>query len=124
MRSPAGQGLVGAERPEWTTNPERSNLHVLRFMAWVALTMGRRPARLLLYPICLYFLAFSPRTYTASKKYLRKVLQRKPGIAAVLSSATGTSKLRTLPSTPRSFLTRSNHAGLNQASAASRFFHK
>ena len=53
----------------------------MRLMVWVALTLGRPAARLLLYPICVYFLFFSPASHAASTKYLRKVLNREPGIA-------------------------------------------
>jgi predicted LPLAT superfamily acyltransferase len=66
---------------EWTTQPERSNTLALGFMAWVALRLGRKAARLLLYPICLYFLAFSARARSASRQYLRRVLGREVGPA-------------------------------------------
>src|SRR5262249_4812583 len=46
--------------PEWTTRRERGTTATIRFIVWVALSLGRRAARLLLYPICGYFLAFSP----------------------------------------------------------------
>ena len=62
--------------PEWAAKPERSNTLAIRFIVWVALTLGRRVARLFLYPICLYFLLFAGEARTASKKYLRKVLGR------------------------------------------------
>ena len=42
--------------------------------------LGRRAARLFLYPICLYFLLFAGDARIASKKYLRKVLGREPHI--------------------------------------------
>ena len=45
--------------PEWVGRPERSNTLALRMIVWVALTLGRPAARLLLYPVCLYFLIFS-----------------------------------------------------------------
>ncbi|MES2356415.1 MAG: acyl-CoA synthetase [Pseudomonadota bacterium] len=64
--------------PEWTTQPERSNTLAMRFIVWVALTLGRPTARLLLYPICLYFLCFAWKAKAASRKYLGKVLGRKP----------------------------------------------
>lgn len=67
--------------PEWVTRPERSNMLALRFIVWVALTLGRRVARLFLYPICLYFLLFAGEARAASKKYLRKVLGREPRIS-------------------------------------------
>lgn len=64
--------------PEWVTRPERSNTLAIRFIVWIALTLGRRAARLFLYPICLYFLLFAADARAASKKYLRKVLGREP----------------------------------------------
>lgn len=67
--------------PEWTTKPERSNVLAIRFIAWVARTLGRRTARLFLYPICGYFMLSSPKVHAASKKYLRKALGREPRLA-------------------------------------------
>ena len=66
--------------PEWVTRAERSNTLAIRFIVWVALALGRRIARGLLYPICLYFLLFAGEARAASKKYLRKVLGREPRI--------------------------------------------
>jgi predicted LPLAT superfamily acyltransferase len=65
--------------PEWMARPERSNAPTLRVITWVALTLGRPLARLLLYPICLYFLASSSSARAASRDYLRRVLGREPG---------------------------------------------
>jgi len=65
----------------WSAKPERSNTLAIRFIVWVALTLGRRVARLFLYPICLYFLLFAGEARTASKKYLRKVLGREPRVS-------------------------------------------
>ena len=67
--------------PEWAARPERSNLPTLRLIAWIALTLGRPLARLLLYPICLYFVAFSARARSASREYLGRVLGRRAGLA-------------------------------------------
>lgn len=64
--------------PEWAARPERSNTLAIRFIVWVALTLGRPAARLFLYPICLYFFLFAGEARTASRTYLRKVLGRKP----------------------------------------------
>lgn len=61
--------------------PERSNTLAIRFIVWVALTLGRGIARLFLYPICLYFFLFAGAARAASKKYLRKVLGREPRIS-------------------------------------------
>lgn len=67
--------------PGWVERPERSNMAALRFIVWVALKLGRRTARLFLYPICLYFFVFAGEARAASKQYLRKVLGRKPRIS-------------------------------------------
>jgi predicted LPLAT superfamily acyltransferase len=67
--------------PEWVNRPERSNTLAIRFIVLVALTLGRRAARLFLYPICLYFFLFAGEARTASKKYLRKVLGHEPRIS-------------------------------------------
>ena len=77
----ADGGLEQRPGPEWIARPERSNTLAMRFMAWVARTLGRSPARLLLYPICLYFLAFSGEARAASQKYLGKALGRAPTFA-------------------------------------------
>jgi len=63
-------GLTERGIPEWTTSAERGTVRGLRFMAWVALRIGRTFARLLLYPVCLYYVLFSPRTRRISRKYL------------------------------------------------------
>jgi len=76
---PRNPGRDGRPRPEWIARPERGNKLAMRFIVWVALTLGRSAARLLLYPICLYFLLFSFHTKAASRNYLRKVLGREPG---------------------------------------------
>jgi predicted LPLAT superfamily acyltransferase len=76
MRRPIDPSL--STQPEWIARPERSNTLVMRFIVSVALTIGRAPTRLLLYPICFYFLLFSPRSRVASRKYLRKVLPHPP----------------------------------------------
>jgi len=62
----------------WAQSRERSNLLALRFMAWFALTLGRRAARLLLLPITLYFLLFAPAARRHSGRYLHRVLGRPP----------------------------------------------
>jgi predicted LPLAT superfamily acyltransferase len=75
------RGQEGLPRPEWVGRRERSNTRAMRLLVWVALTMGRTAARLLLYPVCLYFLIFSSASHAASTKYLRKVLNREPRLA-------------------------------------------
>ena len=65
----------------WRRTPERSQRWVLRLMRAIALTLGRRAARLVLHPICAYFLAFAPRARRASAAYLARALGRRPTAA-------------------------------------------
>ena len=81
MPRPVDSGVDGRPAPEWMERPERSNTLALRTIVWVAMVLGRPAARLLLYPICLYFLAFSSRARTASSQYLSRALGRKSGVA-------------------------------------------
>jgi predicted LPLAT superfamily acyltransferase len=71
-------------RQEWLAQPERSNPAAMRLMVWLALRLGRGVTRLLLYPLSLYFLAFSTRARRASGGYLARVLGRAPGFAGRL----------------------------------------
>jgi predicted LPLAT superfamily acyltransferase len=80
MPRPADSPLGHPQAPDWVERPERSNALALRFMVWVAMAMGRTAARLLLYPICLYFLAFSSLARRASREYLGRVLGRRAGL--------------------------------------------
>jgi predicted LPLAT superfamily acyltransferase len=65
---------------EWTTRPERSNVFVIRFIVWFALTLGRRASRVLLFPICFYFIIFSVQARAASRNYLNRVLARRANL--------------------------------------------
>jgi predicted LPLAT superfamily acyltransferase len=62
----------------WQTQQERSTPLALQTIRWIALHLGRSPARLLLYPITLYFLLFGPVQRRASMHYLRRVLPHPP----------------------------------------------
>lgn len=81
MQSPVEAEVKRSQAPEWMAAPERSSMLALRTIAWVALALGRPLARLLLYPICLYFLLLSPTQRAASRQYLSKVLGREAGLA-------------------------------------------
>jgi predicted LPLAT superfamily acyltransferase len=81
MPRPVDSHVDRRQAPEWVDRPERSNMLALRVITWVALVLGRPAARLLLYPICLYFLVFSIRARSASSEYLSRVLGRKAGLA-------------------------------------------
>ncbi len=61
----------------WLRQRERGSRMATRFMTWLALACGRRVARLALYPVCAYFLIFSPRTRRASREYLGMALGRR-----------------------------------------------
>ena len=71
----------GAASREWTTRSERGALPLIRMMVWVALRLGRPVARLLLYPVCVYYLCFNGAARHASRDYLRRVLPNPPGPA-------------------------------------------
>lgn len=63
---------------EWIQRPERSNLVMLRVMTWISLRLGRRPARIVLYGISLYFLMIASAARRASRAYLSRALGRVP----------------------------------------------
>ncbi len=67
----------------WHSLGEKSNTLALRLIRWVALNMGRPVARLLLYPITLYYLVFATEQRRASLLYLNRVLDRKPTLLDV-----------------------------------------
>lgn len=62
----------------WAEREERGSMLLLRFMAWLASTLGRRIARLVLHPISAYFVLFSPAARRHSISYLRRALGREP----------------------------------------------
>jgi predicted LPLAT superfamily acyltransferase len=72
----------GAQQ-EWTVRSERGAVSLIKIFVWVALSLGRPVARLILYPICLYFLIFSIASRRASRDFLARVLGRKPRLADV-----------------------------------------
>jgi len=75
---------AAAGRPataDWAAAPERSNRFALRVMAWIAVHLGRRVARLVLHPITLYFLCFAPTARRHSARFLQRALGRAPTLA-------------------------------------------
>jgi len=60
----------------WARRHERGSAFLVQFMVWLALSLGRPVARLLLYPIAGYFIAFSPTARAASKAFLTRALGR------------------------------------------------
>lgn len=69
----------GSPKPAWESQRERSSLRTARLGIWVALHLGRRFMRLLLYPIVAYFLLTGGEPAGASRRFLHHVLGRKPG---------------------------------------------
>ena len=65
----------------WLNQRERGSIFAIRLIVGIALLLGRPVARLLLYPICLYFLLSSAKPRAASRKYLSKVLSHPPRFA-------------------------------------------
>jgi hypothetical protein len=61
---------------DWTRARERSNRGTLRLMAWIAVHLGRRVARCLLWPITAYFFLFSGAARRQSRRYLPRALGR------------------------------------------------
>ena len=59
----------------WLEQRERGSI---RLLAFAALLLGRRLARLVRYPVCLYFVVAAPQPQAASRKYLSRVLGRAP----------------------------------------------
>jgi len=58
---------------EWAEQKERSNTFTLKLIRYIALNISRDFARLLLWPITLYFFVCSPSSRFASRQYLRRV---------------------------------------------------
>lgn len=67
----------------WKEQGERSTRLALSMIRWISLHLGRRPARLLLYPIVAYFFLTSRQAIKASRAYLRRVLGREPRLSDV-----------------------------------------
>ena len=65
----------------WLAQPERSNPAALSIIAWIALKLGRRVARAMLLPICVYYLAIAPASRAASRRFLGRALGRAPTMA-------------------------------------------
>jgi predicted LPLAT superfamily acyltransferase len=62
--------------PDWSKQPERSNLWTLRLMRFIALAAGRTVSRWVLHPITLYFLIVNGKARRESARYLGRVLGR------------------------------------------------
>ena len=81
MRLHTDDALTGHGGPGWAAGEERGSILLVRLLLWIALTLGRRLARLLLYPICAYFILFAPNARRASREYLSRALGRPSRLA-------------------------------------------
>ncbi|HEX6950338.1 MAG TPA: hypothetical protein VF127_12135 [Nitrospira sp.] len=63
----------------WKTQEERGNRGMIQLMAWVARSLGRRVARALLYPICLYYVCRSREANQTLRQYYVRVRGGLPG---------------------------------------------
>lgn len=63
----------------WKQQQERGSPLAIRLMAWVAATLGRPVARVLLYPVCLYYLCGSRQANRSIRRYYRHLQGSSPG---------------------------------------------
>jgi predicted LPLAT superfamily acyltransferase len=73
---PAEPRQAAQQAAEWAARREQGSRWALQFMAWVAVTLGRPVARLLLHPITVYYVLFAPAARRHSRRYLQRVLGR------------------------------------------------
>lgn len=67
----------------WKQQQERGSRLAIRLMAWVAQALGRPVARVLLYPICLYYLCGSQQANRALRRYYEHLRGHAPGWRAL-----------------------------------------
>jgi len=70
---PEALGSKVSEADRWTTLPERGTPASLRIIDWIAAHIGRGAARLLLYPITLYYVITARAARRMSREYLKRV---------------------------------------------------
>lgn len=68
----------------WLGQRERGSVAAMRAITRASLALGRGAGRLLLYPVCLYFVLFSVAARRGSRAYLARVLGRRAGLREVL----------------------------------------
>ncbi|MDM0067787.1 acyl-CoA synthetase [Variovorax sp. J31P207] len=79
--TPPEPGDAKSRQAEWSRAPERSNMLALRIICAIAILCGRPLTRLILHPISLYFLLFSPTPRRHIKRYLFRAVGPKAGWA-------------------------------------------
>jgi predicted LPLAT superfamily acyltransferase len=62
----------------WKAQHELGNRRMIRLMARIALSCGRPPARLLLFPICVYYLCRSRPAHRTLRAFYMRALGRSP----------------------------------------------
>ena len=67
----------------WRQQRERGSVFSLKLIAWLALILGRPVGRILLYPICIYFIIFAHSGRRASYQYLGQLFGRPASLAEV-----------------------------------------
>ena len=63
----------------WRERRERGSIGAIRLIIWLALHAGRGVCRVLLVPICAYFMLTAPQARRASREFLGRACSRKPG---------------------------------------------
>ncbi|NOT84049.1 MAG: lipid A biosynthesis acyltransferase [Methylococcaceae bacterium] len=62
----------------WQAHKEYSTPLAINTIRWIALNLGRPAARLLLYPITLYYVLFAAKQRRGSQLYLTRIFKRPP----------------------------------------------
>jgi predicted LPLAT superfamily acyltransferase len=70
-------------RKSWAEQGERGNRLALQTIAWIALHLGRRFSRWILWPVVAYFYLSSPKARRASAKFLARIPGHGHGAGAV-----------------------------------------
>ncbi len=68
----------------WLAQREHSTAAAIKLIRWIALRLGRRPARALLYPISLYYLVKASSARHHSRRFLGRVLGRPARLTDVI----------------------------------------
>ncbi|MBE9519747.1 MAG: lipid A biosynthesis acyltransferase, partial [Proteobacteria bacterium] len=64
-------------KEHWSNQKERGSPFLVRFIFLVAMKLGRKITRILLYPITFYFLVAAPIQRRASREYFSRLWNRR-----------------------------------------------
>ena len=67
-------------RQGWLAQRERGSRLAYQVMAWAALRLGRPLTRVLLHPISIYFVFFSPKATKGIRGFLEQIFKRRVGL--------------------------------------------